>query len=112
MKAMVNLWILKNHGMPTITKLHSPRIFWQAPLIPIGIQSVSSVNFEESVQVGVQVTKGDMLCYFLFGGSDCIIIFQDKAGFELEAPMNTSGDNYEHRLVRERLGYLGNSKEE
>jgi len=47
-------------------------------LLPIGMSQVSSVNFEDMVLVGSTVRKGEMLGYFLFGGSDIVILFQDK----------------------------------
>ncbi len=48
-------------------------------LIPMGMAQVSSVNFEDNVRVGSTHEKGDMLGNFLFGGSDFIMLFQDKA---------------------------------
>lgn len=76
-------------------------------LLPIGMWPVSSVNFEDNLQVGDQVSKGDMLGYFLFGGSDFIMIFQEKAQFTLDAPMKLESDSYQHQLMGERLGYFG-----
>jgi len=52
-------------------------------LLPIGMVVVGSVNFEDQVQPGARVKKGDMLGYFQFGGSDFIMIFQDKVEFTL-----------------------------
>jgi len=42
-------------------------------------QTLSSVNFEDTVKSGNTVKKGDMLGYFLFGGSDYVMLFQSKA---------------------------------
>ena len=56
-----------------------------AAIIPVGMCQVSSVNFEDTVAVGASVKKGDPLGYFLFGGSDIIMIFSPEAGFELTA---------------------------
>ena len=75
-------------------------------LLPIGMWPVSSVNFEDNIQVGSRFSKGDMLGYFLFGGSDFITIFQDKVNFTLDAPKKAAFDNYEHQLMGERLGNL------
>lgn len=75
-------------------------------LLPIGMWPVSSVNFEEIVQVGTQVNKGDMLGYFLFGGSDFIMIFQDSVQFQLTAPLKEQSDSYQHILMGEHLGTL------
>ena len=73
-------------------------------LLPVGMSQVSSVNFEDSVQVGAQVKKGDMLGYFLFGGSDFIMIFQQQAGFELTAPHECESEDYAHLLMGEEYG--------
>ena len=54
-------------------------------LIPMGMAQVSSVNFEDDVEVGATPEKGDMLGYFLFGGSDFVMLFQEGAGFEMTA---------------------------
>jgi len=78
-------------------------------LLPIGMWPVSSVNFESGLQVGDKVSKGDMLGYFLFGGSDFITIFQDKAQFVLDAPKKEEKDLYKHQLMGERLGYFGSN---
>jgi len=57
-------------------------------LIPMGMAQVSGVNLEDIVQVGITHEKGDMLGTFLFGGSDFVMLFQDKAGFEMTAQVN------------------------
>ncbi len=75
-------------------------------LLPIGMAVVGSVNFEENVKLGTQVEKGDMLGHFAFGGSDFIMIFQDKVNFTLDAPKQEESDYYKHLLMGERLGYL------
>ena len=76
-------------------------------LLPIGMSQVCSINFEENIKVGVQVDKGDMLGYFLFGGSDFIMIFQEQAGFVLDASKEQEGSKYyKHLLMGERLGFF------
>jgi len=75
-------------------------------LLPIGMVTVGSVNFEENVKPGTQVKKGDMLGHFAFGGSDFVMIFQDKVNFTLDAPKQEGSDYYKHILMGERLGYL------
>lgn len=75
-------------------------------LMPIGMSQVSSVNFEENIKVGTQVEKGDMLGYFLFGGSDFIMIFQEQAGFEMTANTDDGGDVYTHLLMGQEYGRL------
>ena len=73
-------------------------------LLPIGMAQVNSVNFEENVKPGLEVKKGDMLGYFLFGGSDFIMIFQEEANFTLDAPQTEDGQYYQHLLMGERYG--------
>ncbi|MHC1743239.1 MAG: phosphatidylserine decarboxylase [Syntrophobacteraceae bacterium] len=75
-------------------------------LLPIGMSQVCSVNFEDTVKVGSTVKKGDMLGYFLFGGSDFVMIFQDKANFSLTAPKESGGSAYQHLLMGEAYGKL------
>jgi phosphatidylserine decarboxylase len=74
-------------------------------LLPIGMSQVSSVNFEDAVKVNNTVKKGDMLGYFLFGGSDIVLIFQGKVGFELTVPKEGNG-TYKHVLMGEEYGRL------
>jgi phosphatidylserine decarboxylase precursor len=74
-------------------------------LMPVGMSQISSVNFENNVKVGATFKKGDMLGYFLFGGSDFVILFQKDAGFKLSAAGNST-DGYQHLLMGEALGTL------
>jgi len=75
-------------------------------LLPIGMVVVGSVNFEDHIQPGARVQKGDMLGYFQFGGSDFIMIFQDNVEFTLEVPLRSDGKTYEHILMGEKMGHL------
>ena len=81
-------------------------------LIPMGMAQVSSVNFEGNVRPGITHNKGDMLGTFLFGGSDFIMLFQEKAGFELTAPKaeKTTDGSYKHLLVGETYGVMKGPK--
>jgi phosphatidylserine decarboxylase precursor len=72
-------------------------------LLPIGMSQVSSVNFEKAVAVGNAFKKGDMLGYFLFGGSDFVILFQNKVSFSLTDPKQDFG-SYKHLLMGEEYG--------
>jgi phosphatidylserine decarboxylase precursor len=45
-------------------------------VLPIGMSFVSSVNL--SARVGDELRKGDEFGYFLFGGSDVVMLFQDR----------------------------------
>ena len=74
-------------------------------LIPMGMAQVSSVNFEKDVKVGTTHKKGDMLGNFLFGGSDFIMLFQEKAGFEITVPREDA-TTYKHILMGEKYGVM------
>jgi phosphatidylserine decarboxylase len=78
-------------------------------LLPIGMSQVSSVNFEDAVKVGNTFNKGDMLGYFLFGGSDYVILFQDKVKFDLTVPKDKDG-KYSHLLMGEEYGRVSLKK--
>ena len=56
-----------------------------AAFVPVGTCQVSSVNFELGIEPGVHVNKGDPMGFFLFGGSDIIMIFSEDLSFELTA---------------------------
>ena len=73
-------------------------------LLPIGMSPVSSVNFLGDIKVGTKVTKGDEMGYFLFGGSDFIMIFQKQAGFIIDSPKEDVSESYKHLLMGERYG--------
>lgn len=78
-------------------------------LMPMGMAQVSSVNFEDNVEVGTTYKKGDMLGNFLFGGSDFIILFQEEAGFEITAAMENETD-HKHILAGEEYGIMRSPK--
>jgi phosphatidylserine decarboxylase len=85
--------------------------FGVVALLPIGMSQVCSVNFEDNIKVGAQVTKGDMLGCFYFGGSDYMMIFQKKAGFILDATKeNGKSQSYKHLLLGEQIGHLTGNK--
>ncbi len=52
-------------------------------VLPIGMAHVSSVDL--SVEVGDEVKKGDEISCFQFGGSDIVMVFQEKAKVEFTA---------------------------
>ncbi|MDX2508988.1 MAG: phosphatidylserine decarboxylase [Desulfobacterales bacterium] len=52
-------------------------------VIPIGMAQVSSVNMP-AVE-GAYLNKGDEFGYFLFGGSDIIILFEEKSNVTINA---------------------------
>lgn len=61
--------------------------------IPVGMCQVSSVNM--TAAVGSNVAKGDEFGYFLFGGSDIIVLFQAGAN-----PQIITNNNYRHYGTR------------
>ncbi|MBT8106851.1 MAG: phosphatidylserine decarboxylase family protein [Gammaproteobacteria bacterium] len=66
-------------------------------VLPIGMAYVSSVNL--TTEVGAELRKGDPFGYFMFGGSDIVMVFQDR-NVVLDAEV---GRKY---LQGERLGEL------
>lgn len=80
-------------------------------VIPVGMGQVSSVNFIETIKPGTKVKKGDELGYFLFGGSDCVMLFEGKSGFKLSVGKGEKGGysaGYRHVFCREEYGrFLG-----
>ena len=45
-------------------------------VLPVGLGFVSSVNL--TPEVGARLQKGDEFGFFLFGGSDIVMLFQSK----------------------------------
>jgi len=80
--------------------------FGLVALIPMGMAQVSSVNFEDDVKVGSTHKKGDMLGNFNFGGSDFIMLFQKKAGFEIMAQQQEDMRTYKHILMGVKYGVM------
>lgn len=62
-----------------------------AAVIPVGMCQVSSVNFENVISPGQKVRKGDPLGYFLFGGSDIVMLFSEDLDFELTTDVQKHG---------------------
>lgn len=58
-------------------------------VVPVGMCQVSSVNM--TAQVGNNMLKGDEFGYFLFGGSDIILLFQEGT-----QPEVFTGGQYRH----------------
>ena len=74
-------------------------------IIPVGMSQVSSCNFTEGLSVGDEVEKGDELGYFLFGGSDIVMIFQDGVDVNMVVPEDGKG-GYSHVLMGEPYAEL------
>jgi phosphatidylserine decarboxylase precursor len=75
----------------------SPKVGLVA-LVPVGMSLISSVNL--TPEVGTELRKGEQFGYFLFGGSDMVLLFQDR-GVVLEAEV---GAKY---LQGTRIGRVG-----
>lgn len=58
-------------------------------VVPVGMCQVSSVNM--TMTVGSNVPKGAEFGYFLFGGSDAIVLFQERADAHVD-----NGTHYRH----------------
>lgn len=75
-------------------------VYGKVAMLPIGMSQICSVNFSEGIAPGVEVHKGQELGYFLFGGSDFVIVFQKGVKFSLKA------DTHGHIFLGEALGTL------
>ena len=73
-------------------------------VLPIGMSQICSCNWEDSVQVGARVEKGDPMGWFLFGGSDIVMVFQ--SGVDVELLCEAEGDGYAHILMGEPYANL------
>lgn len=74
--------------------------FGLVAILPIGMSQICSCNFEKNLKIGDYVQKGDPLGYFLFGGSDIVMLFEKDVKF---IPMFKKG---EHMLVCENYAHL------
>ena len=79
--------------------------FGLVAMLPIGMSQICSCNWEDTVQVGAHVVKGDPMGYFLFGGSDIVMIFQKSVEVELLCPEDGEG-GYAHLLMGEPYARL------
>ncbi len=65
---------------------------------------ICSCNWEEGLEVGSVVQKGDPMGYFLFGGSDIVMVFQD--GVDVEFLCEAEGSGYAHMEMGEPYANL------
>ena len=73
-------------------------------VLPIGMSQICSCNWEEGLEVGTVVEKGDPMGYFLFGGSDIVMVFQSCV--DVEFLCEAEGDGYSHILMGEPYANL------
>ena len=66
---------LRLRDLGGLVVIDSPEVGLVA-VLPIGMAYVSSVNL--TTEVGAELRKGDPFGYFLFGGSDIVMVFQDR----------------------------------
>ena len=74
-------------------------------ILPVGMSQVCSCNWEKNLKVGKLVKKGDPMGYFLFGGSDVIMIFQKHIIVE-PLIQKDKDDKYRHMLMGEPYANL------
>lgn len=74
--------------------------FGYVAILPIGMSQICSCNFEDNLKIGDYVHKGDPLGYFLFGGSDIVMLFEKNVEF---TPLF---ENNKHILMGENYARL------
>ena len=52
-------------------------------MLPVGMSQICSVNWIPELEVGQQLKRGDEMGYFMFGGSDIVLIFQKGVDVEI-----------------------------
>jgi len=94
----------------SIMMIESPSL-GKVAFISIGATLVGSIHW--TVEVGSQVKKGDELGYFAFGGSTCIVIFENNL-VQWDADLTANAQRSLETLVRvgERVGVRVGSKNE
>ena len=56
-------------------------------VMPIGMSQICACQWTDNVEVGKTVKKGDPMGYFLFGGSDIVMLFQSGVHVTLPDPL-------------------------
>ena len=79
-------------------------------VVPVGMSQIASINFEDGIKLGTAHEKGDMLGYYLFGGSDIVMLFQEEAEVEITAPKE-GGNTYEHILMGQEYARMKTGSE-
>lgn len=78
--------------------------FGKVAVMPIGMSQVCSCNWADSLHIGQEVKKGDEMGYFLFGGSDIVLLFDSCIDFTPRTPRPS------HLLMGEELCRIGRKK--
>ena len=71
-------------------------------MMPVGMSQICSVNWIPELHVGQELHRGDEMGYFMFGGSDIVLLFQ--RGVEVDIILH-HGD---HILMGEGYANLRN----
>ncbi|MCP4654028.1 MAG: phosphatidylserine decarboxylase, partial [bacterium] len=79
---------------------------------PMGMAQVASIQLRKWVKEGAKAKKGWEFANFAFGGSDFVVIFEQRAEFVLTVPQMAedrpgAGVNYWPSLQGQRYGCLG-----
>lgn len=72
-------------------------VYGRVAVLPIGMAQVSSVVI--TVQKGQCVKKGDEISHFLFGGSDIVIVFENKVKYRDDLKPNETKINVREKLA-------------
>ena len=72
-------------------------------MLPVGMSQICSCNWLPSLHIGDKLERGQEMGYFLFGGSDIILIFQKG----IDVQLLHDGD---HLLMGEAYAKLNNTK--
>lgn len=75
--------------------------YGKVAIMPIGMSQICSCVWASEFKEGDEVKKGDPMGYFLFGGSDIVLLFQSGVDVRMACP-ETSGC-YDHVLMGEKL---------
>ena len=78
----------------------------------MGMEQVSGIDRRDWGKEGAVTEKGWEFANFAFGGSDFVVIFEEKANFKLtvptlEEPAPGAGLNYKTSLQGEKYGCFG-----
>lgn len=79
---------------------------------PMGMAQVAAIQLRQWVEEGADAKKGWEFANFAFGGSDFVIIFEEKAKFRLTVPLAApvspgTGVNYQPSLQGQKYGCFG-----
>lgn len=78
--------------------------YGKVAVMPIGMSQICSCVWQPGLKVGDEVKKGDDMGYFLFGGSDIVLLFQEDVDVTMACPEKSG--SFEHVLMGEKLCVL------